>query len=117
MKTSQKILAFLSYLLFIPGWLFVLVFRRKDEHAKFHARQSLMINLFAFLLLVLWFVLTWLLIGILIIGPITACFLFAIVIAILIYLVIAWVMGMLRSFNPDAKPLPLVGNWALKLPF
>jgi uncharacterized membrane protein len=117
MKTSNKILAFLSYLLFIPGWLFVLVFRRKDEHAKFHARQSLIINLFVFLLLVLWFVFTWLLVGISIIGPITAWFLFAIVIAIYIYLAIAWVMGMLRSFNPDAKPLPLVGNWAQKLPF
>lgn len=117
MKTSNKILAFLSYLLFIPGWLYVLIFRRKDEHAKFHARQSFIINLFAFLLLAIWFVSTWLLISIPIVGPMLAWFIFAIVIAILIYLVIAWVMGMLRSFNPDAKPLPLVGNWALKLPF
>jgi uncharacterized membrane protein len=117
MKTSNKILAFLSYLLFVPGWLFVLIFRRKDEHAKRHARQSLMINLFAFLLLAIWFVITWLVIWIPIAGPILAWFFFALVIAILIYLMIAWVMGMLRSFNPDAKPLPLVGNWALKLPF
>jgi uncharacterized membrane protein len=117
MKTSSKILAFLSYLLFIPGWLFVLAFRRKDEHAKFHARQSLVINLFVLLLLIIWFVFTWLVIAIPIIGPLLAWFLFAIVIVILIYLVIAWVMGMLRSFNPDAKPLPLVGSWALKLPF
>jgi uncharacterized membrane protein len=117
MKTSTKILAFLSYLLFVPGWLFVLIFRRKDEHAKFHARQSLMINLFALLFLALWFVFTWLVISIQIVGPILAWFFFAIVIVIFIYLVIAWVVGMLRSFNPNAKPLPLVGSWALKLPF
>ena len=117
MKTSNKIFAFLSYLLLVPGWLLVLIIRRKDEHAKFHARQSLMINLFAFLVIALWFVLTWLLIAIPIIGPILAWFVFAIVIAILIYLVIAWVMGIVRSFNPEVKPLPLGGSWALKLPF
>lgn len=117
MKISNKIFAFLSYLLLVPGWLFVLILRRKDEHARFHARQSLALNLFAFVLLAAWFVITWLVIAIPIAGPLFAWFMFAIVIAFLIYLVIAWVTGMVRSFQSKAKPLAIIGKWAQKLPF
>jgi uncharacterized membrane protein len=62
-------------------------------------------------------VITWLVVSIPIIGPILAWFLFAIVIAVFIYLVIAWLMGMVRSFDSKSKPLPLIGGWAQKLPF
>lgn len=117
MPTNTKISAFLAYLLLVPGWLYVLIFRRKDEHASFHAKQSLVINLFACLLILAWFVVTWLVVSIPIMGPIFAWFLFAIVIAFLVYLVIIWVMGMVRSFQPKSKPLAIVGKWAQKLPF
>jgi uncharacterized membrane protein len=117
MKTSSKIYAFLSYLLLVPGWLVVLIFFRKDEHAKFHAKQSLVLNLAAFLILVAWFALTWLLVSIAVIGPIVAWFGFAIVIVFYIYAVITWINGMIRSFQPGAKPLALIGTWAAKLPF
>jgi uncharacterized membrane protein len=117
MKTSSKIVAFLSYLLLIPGWLLALVFFRKDEHVKFHAKQSFVLNLFVFLLLAGWFVLTWLTVGISLIGPLVAWFAFAIVIAFYIYAAIAWVTGMVRSFQPKIKPLAIIGNWATKLPF
>jgi uncharacterized membrane protein len=104
-------------LLLIPGWLIVLLFRRKDSHASFHARQSLVLNLFAFLVLVAWFVITWLVIGIPIIGAIFAWFAFAIVIAIFVFVVYGWIIGMVRSFQEVQKPLPLIGQWAQKLPF
>ena len=117
MKISNKIFAFLSYLLLVPGWLFVLLFRRKDPHAQFHARQSLVLNLFAFLLLAAWFVVTWLVIAIPIVGPLFAWFTFAIVIAFFIFVVIAWVIGMVRSFQEIQKPLPIIGQWTQKLPF
>lgn len=117
MTITNKINAFLSYLLLVPGWLYVLIFRRKDEHASFHARQSMIINLLVFALIAVWFVVTWLVVGIFIIGPIFAWFLFAIVIAAYIFLAVIWVMGMVRAFQAHAKPLPIVGNWAQKSPF
>ena len=117
MKISNKIFAFLSYLLLVPGCLFVLLFRREDEHALFHARQSLVINLSAFGIFAAWFVITWLVISIPIAGPLFAWFMFAVVIAFLIYVVMAWVTGMVRSFQSNVKPLPIIGNWAQKLPF
>lgn len=115
MKTSSKIFAFLSYLLLVPGWLLALIFFRKDEHVKFHAKQSLVLNIFVFLLLVIWFVVTWLLVGIPVFGPLVAWFAFAIVIAFYIYALIAWITGMARSFQSKIRPLALIGNWAAKL--
>ncbi len=117
MTITNKIYAFLSYLLLVPGWLFILLFRRKDQHAQFHARQSLVLNLFIFLLLVAWFVLTWLVIAIPIVGPLFAWFCFAVVIACLIFTVFAWVIGLVRSFQSVQKPLPIIGKWAENLPF
>ena len=117
MKTSSKIVAFLSYLLLVPGWLVALIFFRKDGHVKFHAKQSLILNLFVILLLVLWFVVTWLSVGVPIIGPIFAWFAFAILIAFFAYALIVWIIGMLQSFQSRTKPLALIGPWAAKLPF
>ena len=117
MTSTNKIFAFLSYLLLIPGWLFVLIFRRKHPSELGHARQSMMINLVPLLLLILWFVLTWLMLAIPIMGPLVAWFAFAIVLALLIFLIALWITGMVRSLRGDQKPLSIVGGWAAKLPF
>ena len=117
MTTANKFFAFLSYLLLIPGWLFVLIFRRKQPSELGHARQSLVINLIPLLLLVLWFVATWLLVAIPIMGPLLAWFAFAILIAASIVLIILWIAGMFRALRGDEKPLAIVGGWAAKLPF
>jgi uncharacterized membrane protein len=116
MNTSSKIVAFLAYLLLIPGWLVALIFFRKDEHVKYHAKQSLVLNLFVFLLLAIWFLVTWLVVGIPVIGPVVAWFAFAVVIAFYIFAFIAWIVGMVRSWQSKARPLTLIGNWAAKLP-
>jgi uncharacterized membrane protein len=117
MTITNKIFAFLSYLLLVPGWLFVLLFRRKDEHARFHARQSLVLNVFVLLLFLAWFVITWLTIAIPIAGPLFAWFMFAIVIAFISSALYAWLVGMVQAFQSSRKPLPIVGKWAQKLPF
>lgn len=117
MTITSKIYAFLSYFLLVPGWLLVLLFRRKDPHARFHARQSLVLNLFACLLLAVWFVITWLVVAIPIAGPLFAWFMFAVVIAFSIFAAIAWVIGMVHSFQDVLIPLPIIGSWAKKLPF
>jgi uncharacterized membrane protein len=117
MTFANKIIAFLSYLLLLPGCLIVLIFRRKFPSELGHARQSMVINLAAFSLLLIWFVLTWLLISIPIIGPITAWFAFTIVIIAWIFFIGLWIMGMVRAFRGSLKPLAIVGRWAAKLPF
>ena len=117
MTTTNKIFAFLSYLLLIPGWLFVLIFRRKHSTELQHARQSLVINLIPLLLLVLWFILSWLVFAIPLMGPLLAWFAFAIYLAIGIGLIFLWLMGMVRALRGNQKSLAIVGGWAAKLPF
>ena len=117
MTTTNKIFAFLSYLLLIPGWLFVLIFRRKEPSELGHARQSLLLNLVPLILMLLWFVLTWLVIAVPIMGPLVAWFGFSIYLAVGIFLIALWIVGMVRALRGDQKPLALVGGWAEKLPF
>ena len=117
MTTANKIFAFLSYLLLIPGWLFVLIFRRKHPSELVHARQSMVINIAPILGIVLWFVLTWLVVAIPIMGPLFAWFAFALFIVVAIFLIIMWIIGMVRALRGIHKPLAIVGGWAAKLPF
>jgi uncharacterized membrane protein len=117
MTTTNKIMAFLSYLLLVPGWLFVLIFRRKYPTELQHARQSLVINLVPFLMLVLWFLVSWLVFSIPLVGPLLAWFAFAIYITIGIFIFVLWIMGMIRALRGIPKPLAIVGGWAAKLPF
>ena len=117
MTTANKIIAFFSYLLLVPGWLFVLIFRRKQPTEWLHARQSMVINLALILGLVLWFVLTWLLVAIPIMGPLVAWFAFALFIVVAIFIGIVWIIGMVRALSGQQKPLEIVGGWAAKLPF
>ena len=117
MTITNRIFAFLSYLLLIPGWLIVLIFRRKHPSELQHARQSMVINLAIFAFLVVWFVLTWLLIAVPVMGPLVAWFAFAIVIASYIFLAVIWVIGMVRALRGTQRPLAIVGGWAEKLPF
>ena len=117
MTSTNKIFAFLSYLLLIPGWLIVLIFRRKHPSELGHARQSLVITLVPVLSLILWFVVTWPLLAIPVIGSMVAWFAFALVMADLIFLLVLWIMGMARALRGEQKPLAIVGGWAAKLPF
>jgi uncharacterized membrane protein len=117
MTTSNKIFAFLSYLLLIPGWLFILIFRRKHPSELVHARQSLVINLVPILGIILWFVFSWLVLAIPIMGPLLAWFAFALFIVVGIFLIIMWMVGMIRALRGEKKPLAIVGGWAAKLPF
>lgn len=116
MKNS-RLFAFIAYLLFVPGWLVVFLFRRKDEFSRYHAQQSFALNLIALLSICVWFVITWLVIAIPIAGPMFAWFLFAIIIAEAIWLLVIWMTGMAYVIRSEMSPLPLVGGWASKLPF
>lgn len=117
MTSTNRIFAFLSYLLLIPGWLIVLIFRRKHESELAHARQSMVINLVAVLALLVWFLVTWMLVSIPIMGPLLAWFAFALVLMIWIAFAILWLTGMIRALRGSQKPLALIGSWAVKIPF
>ena len=100
---NSKVCAILSYLLIGVVWYFVDDTLKKDDFAKFHVKQSLVLliaNVLANAILMVLPVLGWILIPFL--------NLFIIVLAI---------KGMITAINGEKKELPYIGKYASKLKF
>jgi uncharacterized membrane protein len=108
--------AFLAYLLPIVGWLYVLLFRKKDEFAVYHAKQSMMLTVTAVGTPAAWAIVAWILSWLPLAGPIISAALFALVILIYIFLVATWVIGMVYALQAKMEPVPVLGGWAERIP-
>jgi uncharacterized membrane protein len=111
MNTSQRFSAFIAYLLPVIGWVYVLLFQRKNPFAVFHLRQA--IGLFLFLIVVFagWVVVGWVLAWI----PFMLIFsvaLFTLVISAFIFGLATWVIGMSNALRGRMVLLPLFGKVA-----
>jgi len=101
-------------LLSLPGALFVLLARRDDSFAIFHARQSLALAIVALITPLIWGVLAWGLAWIPLVGPMLGVILFALVIAAYIGLFFSWIAGMIYSLKGIVRPIPLIGARATR---
>lgn len=115
MSTESRYLAFLAYLLSLPGALLVLFLRRSDAYTRYHAAQSLMIALVALLAPLVWAIIAWSLAWIPTVGAMLGVSLFALVIAALVGLAVSWITGMVYALQGRLKPVPLVGGLAERL--
>jgi uncharacterized membrane protein len=113
---QSKTLAFLAYLLSILGWLYVLLFQRRDRLAVYHAKQSLGLTLAALAAPVVWALGAWILSWIPLAGPLVAGAAFSLVILTYAFLGGAWITGMVYALQAKTKPLPLVGRWMERIP-
>ena len=109
MSQSSRYLAFFSYLLSLPGALFVLLARREDPFAVYHARQSLRLAIIGIATPLVWAVVAWVLAWIPLIGGMLGVVLFALVIATYVGVLISWIGGMIYSLKGKVQPLPLFG--------
>ena len=114
--TKHRVLAFLAYLLSILGSLYVLLFQREDKLAVYHAKQSLGLVLTAIGSIVIWFIGTWVLTWVPLVGPLLAAAAFSQVILTVIFVVVVGVIGMVYALQAKTQPLPLVGKWAEQIP-
>lgn len=112
MSKPKRHAAFLAYLLPVVGWLYVLLFHRKDEFVMYHAKQSVALAMTAVGALAVWAVVAWLVSWLPLVGSIIAAVLFALVILIYIFLPVTWVIGMVYALQAKVKPLPILGRWA-----
>ena len=115
MNGPKRQLAFIAYLVPVFGWLYVLLFERKDEFAVYHARQSMVLTITAVVTPLIWAVAAWVLAWVPLVGSLLAAFLFALVILIYLFLVAVWIVGMVNALRALAKPLPVVGEWAERI--
>jgi len=114
-STSQRILAFLAYLLLVVGWIIVLLFGRRSRFAVYHMKQSIALVLFLLAVAAGWALFTWLSAWIsflFIIGVAS----FSLVMAAILFGLVAWIVGMGNALGAQMRPLPIVGAWAKRLP-
>ena len=116
MSQSSRYLAFFGYLLSLPGALFVLLARRDDPFAVYHARQSLRLAIIGIAAPLVWAVVAWILAWIPLAGGMLAVALFALVIATYVGIIISWIAGMIYSLKGQVRPLPLFGTRTIRRP-
>ncbi len=100
MNSDSKIWAFLAYLLSVVGFVLVMLTRKGDKYAMYHAKQSLV--------LFLAWVLTWVIAMVPFIGWLVSW-------VLAIILLILWVLGMVNALNGKQTPLPVIGQFADKI--
>jgi uncharacterized membrane protein len=115
MITSERIAAFLSYLLLPVGWLYVFLFGRRSALAVFHCRQAIMLVAFVVIASAVWAGVTWLLAWIPL-GAVVGIAFFSLVMAAWAFGVIAWLIGMVNALRGQMVALPIVGGWVNRLP-
>lgn len=115
MNEPKRHYAFLAYFVPILGWLYVLLFQKKDKFAVYHAKQSIMLTIMVLVAPVVWGAVAWILTWIPLAGAIIAAALFALVILTYIFLAAVWVIGMAYALQAKIKPLPVVGGWAERI--
>lgn len=103
MSQQSRMMAFVSYLLSLPGALYVYFTRREDVFATFHARQSLLMVAVGVIVPLGWIIIAWILAWVPTMGGMLAVFLFTLVIATYIVLIIDWVLGMIAALQGKAR--------------
>lgn len=110
MSTASRAWAFIAYLLFIVGWLLVVLFRRNDPFALYHARQSLRLTLILAAAVAVWAVVAYVLAFIPLVGALISVASFSIVILVFLGGLIAWIGGMVNALRSMATPMPVMGG-------
>jgi len=97
-----KAFALLSYILSLVGLPFFLVplLMRNNEFSLYHAKQCLMIWLVA-------------IVGGTVAGVLTlVCIGWILIVAVSLFCLVLEILGIVNTSKGEAKPLPLVGQWA-----
>jgi uncharacterized membrane protein len=104
---SEKLFAFLCYLISIIGVVIVLATKSERSHYSiYHAKQGLVLFIVEIVVCILWAIIVW----IPIIGMIIGWILWVLV-------VILWVIGMINSLTDKEVPLPVIGSFGEKFKF
>ena len=109
MSSTSRVFAFIAYLLLAIGWLVVMLVRRNDSFAVYHARQSLRLTLVAIALPLAWVVLGYIVTIVPLAGPFVAVTAFTLVLAGYFALVIAWGAGLINAARGRSAAPPFFG--------
>lgn len=115
MNRNSPFSAVIAYLVPVVGWLYVYLFQRNNALAVYHLRQAVGLVVFLVGTLLIWAVVAWLIAQIPFMAVMSIS-LFTIVMAAYMFGFVVWVLGMLNAARGKSTPLPLIGQWASRLP-
>ena len=101
--------ALLAYLIPVLGSAYILALRKDDAFSRYHAFQGLTIVLAMILAPAAWFLFS-LLVALLPLGGVIAAYVFALVIAAYLAVVVAWVAGIANALRGRRAPVPFFGR-------
>lgn len=101
--------ALLAYLLPVLGPAYILSLRREDAFSRYHALQSLSIVAALILAPAVWIIFSWL-VSLLPFGGVVAAYVFALVVAVYLAVVVAWVVGIVNALRARRSPVPFFGR-------
>ena len=101
--------ALLAYLLPVIGPAYILALRKDDSFSRYHAIQSLTIVMALILAPVVWFLFAWL-VSLLPFGGVVAAYIFALVVAVYLAVVVAWIAGIINALRARRARVPFFGR-------
>lgn len=101
--------ALLAYLLPVLGPVYILALRKDDSFSRYHALQSLSIVAALILAPAVWILFSWL-ISLVPFGGVVAAYVFALVVAVYMAVVVAWVAGIVNALRARRSPVPFFGR-------
>ena len=112
---SAALFAALAYILPLAGGIIALLAYRRHPLARLHAQQSIAAILTLVLSFLVWAALGYLIALIPGIGPIISIALFALVIALAIFLAINWLISLARALRGEERTIPLANRVASRV--
>ena len=101
--------ALLAYLVPILGPVYILVLRKEDAFSRFHAMQSLSIVAALILAPAVWILFSFL-VSLIPFGGVVAAYVFALVVAVYLAVIVAWVAGIVNALRARRSPVPFFGR-------
>ncbi len=115
MDKSQRFQGFIAYILPVIGWIYLIIFQRKNRFAQFHLRQSIGLFLFLIFVTVGWGLVAWLLAWIPY-ASILGIALFSLPLTAYVFGVVAWIIGIVNALLCRETYLPVIGGYSSRLP-
>lgn len=114
---DSKLFAVLAYLLGIIGFLIVLLAKREDKFAMYHAKQSLVISIIALIIWIPGSIIASIFFIIPIIGWVIGGLLWLVLMLLSLVLLVFVVIGIINAINMRETPLPIIGRFGEKFNF
>ena len=110
-----KVFAIIAYILGILGFLIVLLAKRDNKFAMYHAKQSLVLNVAAIIAFIAVSILGAILGIIPYIGVIFSLLASLLILVVYVGSIVLWIMGIVNAAKNVMKPLPIIGQYAEKI--